>query len=203
MIPRNKLEDIRRVNEQLTEETTLVIEEAFYKQMIIRDVNNYISEYDDSTPENEHLKLKGCFEIDKEYHKDPSMRVVPIALKQYYIYNIPIEETVRNHKDIFDFCLRLKTNIKSTPFYTYLDGDKIVNKKLDRTTRYYISNTGGMLTKEFDEKRSSGVNVGYVVTLFNNFINKPMNEYNINYNFYIAETYKIKNAVDDGQLSLF
>jgi hypothetical protein len=60
-----------------------------------------------------------------------------------------------------------------------------------------------MLTKEFDEKRASGVNVGYVVTLFNNFINKPMNEYNINYNFYIAETYKIKNAVDDGQLSLF
>jgi hypothetical protein len=203
MIPRNKLEDIRRVNEQLTKETTLVIEEAFYKQMIIRDVNNYISEYDDSTPENEHLKLKGCFEIDKEYHKDPSMRVVPIALKQYYIYNIPIEETVRNHKDIFDFCLRLKTNIKSAPFYTYLDGNKIVNKRLDRTTRYYVSNTGGMLTKEFDEKRSSGVNVGYVVTLFNNFINKPMNEYNINYNFYIAETYKIKNAVDDGQLSLF
>jgi hypothetical protein len=30
-----------------------------------------------------------------------------------------------------------------------------------------------------------------------------MKDYNINYNFYIAETYKIKNAVNDGQLSLF
>ena len=30
-----------------------------------------------------------------------------------------------------------------------------------------------------------------------------MNEYKINYGFYIAEAYKLKNAVDDGQLSLF
>ena len=40
MIPKNKLEAIREVNNQLTKETTLVIEEAFYKQMIIRDVSN-------------------------------------------------------------------------------------------------------------------------------------------------------------------
>lgn len=38
MCPKNKLEDIRKVNLQLTEETTLVIEEAFYNKMIIRDV---------------------------------------------------------------------------------------------------------------------------------------------------------------------
>lgn len=203
MIPRNKLEDIRAVNEQLTKETTLVIEEAFYKQMIIKDVNNYISEYDDSTSKKEHLKLKGCFEIDKEYHKDPSMRIVPIALKQYFIYNIPVETTIRSHTDIFDFCLRLKTNAKSTPYYKYLDNGNIINKKLDRTTRYYVSNGGGSIIKEFDANRASGVNVGYSITLFNKYIEKPMKDYNINYNFYIAETNKIKYAVDDGQLTLF
>lgn len=202
MIPKNKLEAIREVNNQLTKETTLVIEEAFYKQMIIRDVNNYIAEYDDSTPDKEHLKLKGCFEIDKEYHKDPSMRIVPIALKQYFIYNIPITETVHSHTDIFDFCLRLKTNSKSTPYYKYLDDDgRIVDKKLDRTTRYYISNVGGIIIKQFDESRASGVNVGYSVNLFNKYIEKPMKEYNINYNFYISEANKIKYTVDDGQLT--
>lgn len=202
MIPKNKLEAIREVNNQLTKETTLVIEEAFYKQMIIRDVNNYIAEYDDSTPDKEHLKLKGCFEIDKEYHKDPSMRIVPIALKQYFIYNIPITETVHSHTDIFDFCLRLKTNSKSTPYYKYLnDEGKIVDKKLDRTTRYYISNVGGIIIKQFDESRASGVNVGYSVNLFNKYIEKPMKEYDINYNFYISEANKIKYTVDDGQLT--
>ena len=202
MIPKNKLEAIREVNNQLTKETTLVIEEAFYKQMIIRDVNNYIAEYDDSTPDKEHLKLKGCFEIDKEYHKDPSMRIVPIALKQYFIYNIPITETVHSHTDIFDFCLRLKTNSKSTPYYKYLDDDgRIVDKKLDRTTRYYVSNVGGIIIKQFDESRASGVNVGYSVNLFNKYVEKPMKEYDINYNFYISEANKIKYTVDDGQLT--
>lgn len=203
MLPRSKVDIIRQVNEQLTKETSLVIEEAFYKQMIIRDVNNYISEYDDSTPEKEHLKLKGCFEIDKEYHKDPSMRIVPLALKCYYIDNIPIEQTIRNHTDIFDFCLRLKINSKSNAYFKYLENGEIVNKKLDRTTRYYISNSGGSIIKQFDESRFSGVNVGYSATLFNVYEEKPMKEYNINYNFYITEANKIKNAVSDGQLTLF
>ena len=203
MLPRSKVDIIRQVNEQLTKETSLVIEEAFYKQMIIRDVNNYISEYDDSTPEKEHLKLKGCFEIDKEYHKDPSMRIVPLALKRYYIDNTPIEQTIRNHTNIFDFCLRLKINSKSKAYFKYLEDGKIINKKLDRTTRYYISNSGGSIIKQFDEFRFSGVNVGYSATLFNVYEEKPMKEYNINYNFYITEANKIKNAVSDGQLTLF
>ena len=153
--------------------------------------------------ESGDIKYKGCFEIDKEYHKDPSMRIVPISLKRYYIDNIPIEQTIRNHTDIFDFCLRLKTNSKSTPYFKYLENGKRISKKLDRTTRYYVSNSGGIITKQFDESRISGVNVGYSVTLFNKYIEKPMNEYNINYNFYIAEANKIKNAVYDGQLTLF
>ena len=39
-IPRKKLELIREVNKQLTKETGLVIEEAIYSKMFIRDVNN-------------------------------------------------------------------------------------------------------------------------------------------------------------------
>ena len=39
LIPRSKLHLIREVNEQLTKETGLTIEEVFYKKMIIRDVN--------------------------------------------------------------------------------------------------------------------------------------------------------------------
>lgn len=153
--------------------------------------------------EDGSTKLKGCFEIDKEYHKDPSMRIVPIALKEYFVNGTPIEQTINNHTDIFDFCLRLKTNVKSTPYFRYIHNNEIVNQKLDRTTRYYVSNSGGIINKEFDATRSSGVNIGYTVTLFNKYIEKPIKDYNINYNFYISEAYKIKNAVDNGQLSLF
>ena len=203
MIPKDKLELIRQVNEQLTKETTLVIEEAFYSKMFIRDVNNYGAIYTDSTKDNEHIKLKGDFEVDKEFHKDPSMRIVPLALKNYFVYNIPIEDTIKQNRDIFNFCLRLKTNSKSTPYYKYLEDGKIVNKALNRTTRYYVSNSGGNIYKDFGEGRMSGVNVGYAVTLFNNYEYKDWDDYNINYNFYIAEANKIKNPLVVKELDLF
>jgi hypothetical protein len=202
MLPKDKLEAIRAVNNQLTKETTLVIEESLYSKMVIRDVNNYQAVYSDNKREDEHIKLKGCFEIDKEYHKDPSMRIVPIALKEYFVYNVPIIDTIYNHKDIYDFCLRLKTNSSCTPYYRHLDKDKgIVNDKLDRTTRYYISNSGGVLVKDFGDGRINGVNIGYNVTLFNEF--QKRENYDINYNFYITEINKIKNVVEDKQLSLW
>lgn len=204
LCPRLKLNLIRKVNDQLTKETGLTIEEAFYKKMVIRDVNNYISVYEDSIPSDEHLKLKGCFEIDKEFYKDPSMKIVQIALKEYFVNNIPIKKTILNHTDIFDFCLRLKTNSKSTPIYKYIDeNNEMVEQKLDRTTRYYISNKGGILLKKFDDNRISGVNVGFSITLFNKYEKKDMKDYNINYNFYIAECNKIINAIEDKQLYLF
>lgn len=132
------------------------------------------------------------------------MKIVPISLKKYFVDNIPIKETITNHKNIFDFCLRLKTNSKSTPYFRHLNSEGlIVDDKLDRTTRYYISNTGGILLKDFNGKLN-GVNVGFSVTLFNEYIKKDMKDYNIDFRFYTAEANKIKNAIEDfGQLSLF
>lgn len=206
-IPKEKLELIRQVNNQLTEETSLGIEEAFYSKMCIRDVNNYISVYEDSTKENEHIKLKGDFEIYKEYHKDPSMRIVPMAVKDYFVYGIPVEDTIRNHRDIYDFCLRLKTNSKSTPYIEHLDksGINIVNDKLDRTTRYYISSgkESGRLYKKFTDGRITGVNIGYSVRVFNKYEEKDWEDYKINYNFYIREANKLKNPLVYKPLNLF
>ena len=201
-LPRNKVELIRTVCNQLTEETTLGIEEAFYKQMIIRDVNNYIAEYEDSTPENEHLKLKGCFEIDKEYHKDNSMKIVAIALKNYFVNNIPIEETIKNHTNIYDFCMRLKINSSSKAFYNKFENGDVQQIPLNRTTRYYVSNKGGGLTIYYNGSTEvTRVNKGYVATLFNNYV--ELDNYDINYKFYINEAYKIHDAVVDYQLTLF
>ena len=198
LCPRKDVNKVKEIGEEMTSLTGLYIEDNVYSKFVVRDVNNYLAVY-----ESGDIKYKGCFEIDKEYHKDPSMRIVPLALKRYYIDNIPIEQTIRNHTDIFDFCLRLKINSKSNAYFKYLENGEIVNKKLDRTTRYYISNSGGSIIKQFDESRFSGVNVGYSATLFNVYEEKSIKEYDINYNFYITEANKIKNAVSDGQLTLF
>lgn len=204
LLPRKDLEKAKKVGREMTELTGLYIEDNTYSKMILRDVNNYIGVYEDSSFEHENLKLKGDFEIDKECHKDTSMRIVPISVKDYFVYGTKVEDTIKNHTDIFDFCLRLKTNSKSTPLFRHLNKKgKIVDDKLARTTRYYVSNSGGSLLKDFGDGRLTGVNVGYSVTIFNKYEQKPMKDYNINYNFYIAEAYKLINAVDNGQLELF
>lgn len=202
MLPRKDLEKAKTVGEEMTKLTGLYIEDNQYSKVFIRDVNNYGAVYLDG-----NVKLKGCFEIDKEFHKDSSMRIVPIALKEYFVNGIPIEDTIKNHKDIYDFCLRLKTNSKSTPIYRHIENGKIVDTKLSRTTRYYITKTSknaGSLIKDFGDNKVSGVNIGYMVHLFNKYEEKSFEEYNINYNFYIIEAMKIVNVIEDfGQLSLF
>ena len=206
-IPRNKLSLIREVNEQLTKETGLVIEEAFYSKMFIRDVNNYGAVYTDSTPEHEHIKLKGDFEVDKEYHKDPSMRIVPLAVKNYFVYGTPVEETIKKDRDIFNFCMRLKTNSKSTPIFRHLeDNGKITDKELDRTTRYLIGKgkNSGILLKKFEDGKITGVNVGYSAILFNKVYHLDnWNDYNLDYQFYITEANKLKNPLIMKELDLF
>lgn len=199
-LPKEKIPLIMEVCNQLTKETTLEVEDAYYSQMIIRDVNNYMAQYSDDV---EHIKYKGCFEIDKEYHKDNSMRIVPIALKNYFIYNTPISETIRNHKNIYDFCIRLKCNHSSKALYSYLDeDDRVKDLTLSRTTRYFISKKGGALSIYYNGSDSPNkVNKGYTVTLFNNFIEQE--DYNINYNFYEIETNKIIDIVVNNQLNLF
>jgi hypothetical protein len=147
--------------------------------------------------------LKGDYEVFKEYHKDPSMRVVPLAVKNYFVYGIPIKKTIYEDNDIFDFCLRLKVNSLSDAMYTCIRDNKVAVDKLDRTTRYYISLGGGNLYKQFKDGRQVGVNIGYTSTIFNTYIEKPIKEYKINYQFYIAQTQKLIDAIDDGQLSLF
>lgn len=186
----------------MTKLTGLYIEDNEYSKFIVRDVNNYLAVYT-----NGDIKYKGCFEIDKEFHKDPSMRIVPIAIKEYFVNGKSVRETIENHSNIFDFCLRFKTNSKSTPIFRHINNEEIKDVKLNRTTRYYISNISkdsGILLKDFGDDRISGVNIGFNVTLFNNYVKKDIKNYNINYNFYIAEAMKIINAIEDGgQLNLF
>jgi hypothetical protein len=202
-VKRSHIHLIQEVCNQLTKETTLQIEDAYYSKMIIQDVNNYIAVYEDSTKENEHIKLKGLFVIDVEYHQNSSKKIVPIALKNYFVYNNPISNTIRNHKNIYDFCLRLKINSHSEAFWTSIENKTdIITKKLSRTTRYFISNRGGGLSVYYNgNKKPKRVNTGYNTTLFNRYYSSE--NYDINYNFYETECRKIIDSIEDKQLKLF
>ena len=134
------------------------------------------------------------------------MRIVPLAVKNYFVYGIPVEETIKKDRDIFNFCMRLKTNSKSTPYFRHLVDRKIVDEVLNRTTRYLITNSSdsGILLKKFEDGKISGVNVGYSVTIFNKvYYLDNWDDYNLDYQFYIAEANKLKNPLIYKELDLF
>lgn len=138
------------------------------------------------------------------YNKNWSMRIIPIALEKYYIKNIPIEETIMNHKDIYDFCIAQKFPGDWQGEYTSLVNGEPVKQVFKKTLRYYISKNGSYLWKintVKTERNANRLHVGFLVTPFNKFEKKE--EYNIDYNFYISETRKIMFSINDGQLTLF
>ena len=175
------------------------LEYCDYSALIQTSVNDYIAIKPDGK-----IKLKGDFAIYLELNKNPSQRIVPIAIRNYFVNGTPIEETIRNHTDIYDFCIRLKTNRSYQTEYHYLKDSEYKIDKWSKTSRYFISKSGGTLyKKEKSTGKMIGVNIGRTVTYFNNYFEKTMEEYNIDYGYYIRECNKIIDQIELKQLSLF
>lgn len=201
LVKRSHLSLVKEVTKEMEDLTGLYIEDNIYNLLVMRDVNNYLAKY-----ESGDIKYKGIFEIDSECYKNPSMRIVPLALSNYFLNNIPISETIYNHKDIFDFCMLHKSNSNFISFMR--NGEDII--KLDRITRYYISNKGYELIKIKSNGRDlnlfkfnqgeNRINVGYRTTLFNKYIELPIDKYDINYKFYVRECNKIIDIIEPKQM---
>lgn len=205
-IRRKYKDDLLKICKEWEDYTKLTLEYAQYSKMVIRDVNNYLA-----VSVEGKVKPKGCFEIIPmqngaiAYNKDWSMRVVPKALHAYYINGTPVEEFIRKHDNIYDFCLGFRARSGWTIYRNYINTDlRIISReKQQKTVRYYISETGDSLTKIDEEGHVIQLNAGFASTVFNRYEKKKMKDYNINYSFYISEANSIINAVYDGQLKLF
>lgn len=193
--------------ENWQKKTNLILEYQDYEKMVIADVNTY-----SALGFNGKYKYKGRFEIDKvvgsepAYHKDNSFRIIPIALSNYFFNKIPVEESIKNHKNIYDFCGRQKFRGEDygMTFTLLYDEKGLPYKKQERqqrNVRYYISNKGSSLMKFYNKGTSEFIHKGYQITVFNNFFEKE--SYDINYDWYIKECYKEIREIENNQLSLF
>lgn len=181
--------------------TKLNLEYVEYSKMVIRDVNNYLS-----VTTLGKIKYKGAFEIDKDYHKDNSFRIIPLALSEYFINNIPVEETIKNHTNIYDFCGRQKFNKSAYGVIFKLDeeSNKIVKIKQPKNVRYYMSEKGYKMIKRFDDGRESIINEGLRLTVFNKYYDvDSFEDYGINYQYYIKQCNKEIGNIENNQLKLF
>lgn len=231
--------------------TKIELEYAYYDAMYIRDVNNYISEYlweevdeikynkatkhdvirkiENGKYYTKKLKLKGVLEIDKDWYKDHSQKIVPIAIKEYFVNNIPIDKTIRNCNNIYDFCKMSKaTGDNKHEIQNYDEYGYLIRTSQQKTIRYYVSNKGVKLVKTLPpldkethlDKHKRTVDSGQVnlfdfvedvivrkdretcieadskVTIFNKYEKKEMQDYDINYDYYIQECNKIIRLIN-------
>lgn len=217
---RNEVEDTCKRWEKLT---SLELEYAEYKKMVINNVNNYMAQYTDGK-----IKDKGAsYIVNPDHHKNKSQRIVQIALRKYFFEGIPIRETIENHLTtkekgsewnekkqkyevpyygIYDFCIGRK--VKWNQRYVILKGMKDI-KINEKVIRYFITKDKATMMKMYDDGRVESVNKGYNAKLFQNYEDLKPEDYGVNYEYYINECYKITTPFDNGnpkigkQLSLF
>jgi hypothetical protein len=210
LIPNEDMDKYMSICKWWEDLTTIPLEHDTYSKMIIKDVNNYISIYS-----NGKTKCKGMFEFENiPLHKNKSYSIIPRAIYNYFVKNIAIEDTIRNHKNIYDFCAGVKAS--SSPekgkskfvLYQVIDS-KLERKKLSKIVRYFVSKRGGYLIKEYADNTTAQVEAPIMkgnklikewkVTYFNNYYELPIEEYNIDYSYYISKAREIINNIEDIQ----
>lgn len=155
IIKRSEKHLVDEVCKKMEELSGIGLEAQECDRMIMRDVNNYIN-----VIEGDKVKFKGCFEIDRDYHKNHSKRIIPLALANYYINDIQPEETIYNHlnKDdnysfadnhgIYDFCIGAKMKGSNKLYSRNIVDNTVVDESLNKMNRYYVSNNGCELIKK-------------------------------------------------------
>jgi len=205
------LELMKAINNWWMDLTSYELERTDYKKIIFSTVNDYLAIKTDG-----EVKKKGDFLTDFELHKNKSARIVPMALEQYYIHDIPVDITISSHNNIFDFCLRQKAS-KDFHYEGHTKNGKTVYNKL---IRYYVSNTGEKLMKVKNDSCTtnaapiSQVEAGEWVMTVCNHLTKDHPLSNINYDYYVEKANRIihkiqlegkkrKVNIDKNQLTLF
>jgi hypothetical protein len=207
----DKVEKMYEINKWWMDLTSYELERTDYTKIIFSTVNDYLAIKTDG-----EIKKKGDFLTDFELHKNKSARVVPIALEQFFVNDVPVADTIHNHTNIYDYCLRQKAS-KDFHYEGHSKEAKTVYNKL---IRYYVSNTGEKLLKVKNENSdSTAVDVSQVeagewlMTVCNHLTPKhPLD--NINHAYYIERAERIihkiqlegkkrKVIVNPNQLNLF
>jgi len=171
------------------------LEFAEYVKYIRTSVNDYIAIKRKwlITKSDNDIKRKGDFLIEPDVCKGYSMPIVGIALDKYFVHGIPVEETIKNHKDIYDFCISVKTGEAFTKEIHYVKDGKYCKDELQKNIRYFVSTDGGGLNKHSKTTRQDFTMAkGVRTTIFNDFYYvDDFKEYNVDYNFYLHKAYEM------------
>ena len=174
-------DEVQVVREQWQTMTGLTLEDATYKTMFIRDVNNYVAVKTDGS-----VKRKGAYEYITGWHQNAGGLVIPKVAEKVLVEGAPIRKTVTEWPDKMDFMLRTKV-----PRSSYLQWGE---QKAQNISRYYIAKEGKPLFKWMPplkgktEWRKIAVESGWNVQVCNDINDATLP---VDYEYYIKEVEKL------------
>jgi hypothetical protein len=181
-VRRAELDELERVCREWGVLTGLNLEQMRYRRMFLKDVNNYIGQYEDGT-----VKRKGAYEWKTGWHQNAGGLVVPKVAEKVLVDGAPIRETVERWPDLHDFMLRIKV-----PRGSYLQWGE---HQAQNTTRYYVARGGKEMNKWMPplarkpgEWRKIGVESGWNVQVCNDIRDAVLP---VDFDYYVEQVEKL------------
>jgi hypothetical protein len=177
--------------------TSMSLDHDEFTAIYEHSCNHYIA-----TIPGGYVKAKGNFVSDQNLLKGYEHPIVKKALIKYFTEGEPIEKTITECDNIYDFCISTRMGKSKTTgmaFEAYHNG-----VKLQRTNRYYAAvgpnaaylykSAGGTMSHVL---KSSGV------IILNKYEEMDMKDRSVNYSFYIKAAEEIRRAIEPEQMSLW
>ena len=128
-IDRDELDHAREIIKAWSARTRLGMDEIQIKRVIQKDVNNYLIENMDG-----EIEVRGGYVSDypNGSFKHNSMSIVATAIVKYFTENVPVEQTINECNDPFQFQLIAKTGSTYDHTVHYVDGEEVRVQKVNR-----------------------------------------------------------------------
>lgn len=205
-LKKSKYEELQQVLKEWEELTMLTLETEEFTQFYQLAINDYFG-----VEPNNKIKKKGFFLTDIELGKGLTPKIIPEAIINYFVHNIPVEDTIKSCKDICKFLQAEKTGKQWTVEY---------NEQIQqRINRFYVSNSGYYLWKwKLDDAGKKSYQImlkDHGVRLHNKFYSDEdlqwkysqgetfQSIYDIDYQYYINQCIKVIEKLKPKQLNLF
>ena len=193
-LPRDKFNVYKEITDRWNETNKMGADYEEYQMIASRDVNNYFDIQTDGT-----IEYKGALDPKqylKELKKGYDAPVFAIAVFEYLVNNVPVMTTLRNHKDILDFCKTQNVGRQFEVVYDVCEKGVITHIHSQRHVRFYVSTKGVIIQKENKTTGArSNLAGGNTVCILNSLDDLPIEERNINYGYYYNECYKIIDPI--------
>lgn len=180
------------------------LEYAKFASLHQDNINSYIAKMADGK-----VKKKGRFVTvygnpGCEINKNKSMRIVPLALEEYFINGKDPVQFIKNHKNIYDFTIAKKASGKMHYEEQWVDDKGVTKTKVHKKlVVFYVSTEGTVLYKRgwnnegypMNNHVNAPTDLGQPkVTYFNKFFH--IDDYKVDHNHYILEVLERIDAIE-------